>query len=643
VGSDAAGNIYSTGVFTGTADLDPGPDTLEVTAAGPCDAYVTKVDESGHLMWARAFGGAGSEYPLAITVDAAGTVYITGTYDAPTDLDPSEAVSNTAAYGSTDIFISKLAADGTFLWGQGIGGPGVDAAHSVAHDANGSVYIGGRFTGEVDFGHALPGMVLAAAGGATDADGFILKLDLNGTALWAKRIGNAADDHVSDVAVDADGNIAFTGTFASDDADLDPAPDAYALFSPEGATDAFVAQWDAEGNYRWAQQLGGPDADAGLAIAVCANGDPYITGTFSGTCAFDPSGNTPAVTAAGSTDVFVTKCAADGAYLWTRTIGGTNTDAVMDITCAPEGHVWLGGLFSGSIDLDPGAGQRMRTSNGANDLFVLCLDPWGNYAADQVTGALLDDRVNGMNVGADFVRATGTFHGRIDMDPGADSTWVKASDEVGSAFTFVLAQCVPTKGELVDTGCEAYVWNGVTYTTSGTYQQHFDNTYGCDSVAVLSLTIAGIDTTVTELGGVLQAVQDSAMYQWVDCGHGDMPIGGATDASFTPEVSGQYAVVITVGGCVMRSSCHLVLSTDIQEVQRPVVTLSPNPAQGPCVLRSDVPLGDVRLTDVEGRLLASWRTNGTTLTVDVSGFSPGTYLVQGVGATPWVQRLVLGR
>src|SRR5262245_18267156 len=69
---------------------------------------------------------------------------------------------------------------------------------------------------------------------------------------------------------------------------------------------------------------------------------------------------------------------------------------------------------------------------------------------------------------------------------------------------------------IVDSGCEAYVWNGEMYTESGIYKQHFPAISGCDSVVTLQLTIADIDTSVTQDGATLTVWQFGAMYQWVD-------------------------------------------------------------------------------------------------------------------------------
>ena len=40
---DRAGNIYTTGYFTGTADFDPGPATFNLTATGNHSAFVSQL------------------------------------------------------------------------------------------------------------------------------------------------------------------------------------------------------------------------------------------------------------------------------------------------------------------------------------------------------------------------------------------------------------------------------------------------------------------------------------------------------------------------------------------------------------------------------------------------------------------------
>jgi hypothetical protein len=53
--------------------------------------------------------------------------------------------------------------------------------------------------------------------------------------------------------------------------------------------------------------------------------------------------------------------------------------------------------------------------------------------------------------------------------------------------------CTPTSSTQTITACISYNWNGVTYTTSGTRTWRGTNAEGCDSVAILNLTVAKIN------------------------------------------------------------------------------------------------------------------------------------------------------
>ena len=59
VAVDSSGNIYTTGTFQGTVDFDPGAGTTNLTSIGGYDVFVSKLDSSGNLVWAKSFGHVG--------------------------------------------------------------------------------------------------------------------------------------------------------------------------------------------------------------------------------------------------------------------------------------------------------------------------------------------------------------------------------------------------------------------------------------------------------------------------------------------------------------------------------------------------------------------------------------------------------
>ncbi|MDZ7649157.1 MAG: hypothetical protein U5K54_19420 [Cytophagales bacterium] len=67
-------------------------------------------------------GGTGSETGVAIQLDFAGNVYTSGDFHETADFDPGTGTANLVSAGFNDAFISKLDANGNYLWAKGIGG-----------------------------------------------------------------------------------------------------------------------------------------------------------------------------------------------------------------------------------------------------------------------------------------------------------------------------------------------------------------------------------------------------------------------------------------------------------------------------------------------------------------------------------------
>ena len=83
---------------------------------------------------------------------------------------------------------------------------------------------------------------------------------------------------------------------------------------------------------------------------------------------------------------------------------------------------------------------------------------------------------------------------------------------------------------------------------------------GCDSLALTNLSFYDeINTEVTLIDITLTATAAGAEYQWLDCDNNFNPIEGETSQSFTPEVTGNYAVEITENViCSATSECYFV-------------------------------------------------------------------------------------
>lgn len=147
---DPTGNIYTTGFFEETVDFDPGTGVVSLTSEGDADIYVQKLDSDGNLLWAKQMGGPKNEVGNTVNTDADGNVYTSGSFQKTVDFDPGAGAVNLTSNGSTDMFIQKLDANGSFQWVKQMGGAGTEYLYSTAIDALGNIYSTGVFNNTIN-------------------------------------------------------------------------------------------------------------------------------------------------------------------------------------------------------------------------------------------------------------------------------------------------------------------------------------------------------------------------------------------------------------------------------------------------------------------------------------------------------------
>ncbi|MCS3799085.1 T9SS type A sorting domain-containing protein [Niastella sp. OAS944] len=419
---DAAGNVYTTGTFSGTADFDPGTGARLLTSKGFGDIYITKSDASGNLLWAKSVGGKAADFIRGIKVDAAGNVYLTGTFKDTVDFDPG--AGEHVMIGSTTplnyyIYILKLDADGNFVWAKSLTSSKSGFACAITVDGAGNVYTTGSFYEIMDFDPG-PGTYNLDAGTEYSQDIFILKLDASGNLAWAKNIGSSGGTNQGiGIAVDAVGNVYTTGYFTRT-ADFDPGTGIQNLYGASD-NDIFILKLNAAGDYVWAKKMGDNGVQRGGSIAVDASQNVYTTGYFEGTVNFDPGSGVHQLMSNGNADVYVSKLDAAGDYVWAVSVGSTGTDEGQSLALDNLNNVYLTGRFINDVDFDPGTGTHNLTSAaGSSDIFLLKLDASGAWQWAANLGSSGEDNGVAIAVTAnDNVYTTGSFEGTVDFDFGS--------------------------------------------------------------------------------------------------------------------------------------------------------------------------------------------------------------------------------
>jgi hypothetical protein len=169
--ADGEGNVFSTGFFSGSITF--GNQTLSATGGQyDFDAFLTKTNPQGELIWAKKAGSNGIDQGTTLFVNPTGEIFLGGFFTQTCYFGDLSAESS----GKSDVFATKYGADGTAEWVISAGGSENEYAYGVVNDASGSLYLTGVFGGTAGFGNTN----LQSAGGN---DIFVAKIPSTSSGL----------------------------------------------------------------------------------------------------------------------------------------------------------------------------------------------------------------------------------------------------------------------------------------------------------------------------------------------------------------------------------------------------------------------------------------------------------------------------
>lgn len=296
-----------------------------------------------------------------------------------------------------------------------------------------------------------------------------------------------------------------------------------------------------------------------------------------------------------------------------------------------------GGGINGNITLNDGNWHHIAVTYDnslATNKYKLyvdgSLDVEGNISTPTNTVALTN-MIIGRRINASF---GGFFNGTIDEVRVWDKALTPAEIQANKNIEFCTAPTNLKAYFKINTGTAEADNTAITSITSsagiftGTLNGFAMNGTASNLVAgSSSLAAVNIDSTVNISGSTLTVAQSGAAYEWIDCNNGNAPVG-VTTQSFTPAASGNYAVIVTMGGCTETSSCqNLTLGvSDVDNI--PELSLSPNPAANVLRLTAKVSIGKVEIMSFSGQKLMDFKPNSKEAEIDVSQLKAGTYLVK---------------
>jgi hypothetical protein len=332
------------------------------TNAGGNDAFVTKVSPGGTtILYSTYVGGSGSEDALGIALDASGNAYLTGSTTSP-----NFPLANPfqSAFSGYTAFVTKVSAAGNaLLYSTYLGGTGSQEGHAIAVDGADNAYVTGMTTAS-DFPTVNP----IQTGLSGNWHGFLTKFNATGSALiYSTYLGGNGLDQPTSIVIDSALNVYLTGGTSSTNfptvAPIQP--------SNGGGEDAFLSKINAAGSALiYSTYLGGSGNELATGIALDASGGVYLSGLTTSTNFPTMHPFQPAY--AGNTDAFVTKVNnAGSALVYSTYLGGSGTETLYfpdTIAVDTSGNAYVSGVTF-STDF-PTANPIQAANAGNGDAFV---------------------------------------------------------------------------------------------------------------------------------------------------------------------------------------------------------------------------------------------------------------------------------
>ena len=384
VGWDGLGHfdtIATTGTFAGSITLGAGTpnETTLFSESGSVDMFVARYDPDGNFRWARAAGGSGLDEGLGVAITRDGEATVTGKFHGTATFGAGQLNETVlVSAGNADIFIARYDRDGNLRWARRAGGASpafIDsgaAVVAVPHPAD--VVIAGTFGGAATFGLGETNETTLTSQGASH-DGFVARYAIDGTLVWARRLGGVGDDAVSTVALAPDNSLRIGGHFQvpADFGGLE-------IIQGDGSVDAFVARLELHGAVIWVQGIEGPNSQMSRDVSVAPDGSTTVSGFFTSTAGVGVGTPQEIILAsAGDADVFVAQYDSSGQPAWARSIGGSGFDAGHGTAHVSDGSVIVAGSFQDSMTLGVGPKETALTSAGREDIFLASFSVDGGF------------------------------------------------------------------------------------------------------------------------------------------------------------------------------------------------------------------------------------------------------------------------
>ena len=326
-------------------------------------AYYSTVQGDMKVNWATQIGGSGNEIGLGITVDNSGYIYNVGTYNSNPNLfyNADRTLSNITLdlSGSTNSYVSKYDSSGMLVWAAKIQRGSVSVnANNVATDSENNIYVcGGYSNASINFynsDNTYSNIFLDNSGGT---DVFVVKYNSIGFVQWALRIAGTLNEYSTVIKTDKNNNVYILGHSNSTALNIyDFSKNLqFILSNPSGSTMRFIAKFDKNGSFLWANKILGIAAVNIFTYLTVDNSNNLIlsgvTTSSDVLTAYDAAGTTTlpdlSFGGVGTISMYIYKFNSAGTPLWRSSITNIYTsNQLLSSTTDNYNNIYIISLYT---------------------------------------------------------------------------------------------------------------------------------------------------------------------------------------------------------------------------------------------------------------------------------------------------------
>lgn len=285
---------YVIGSFSGTNLFGE-----SVESKGGSDIFLASLDKDGSSpFWVSTFGTSSDDSGISVSRDTLGYLNILTSIGQGHVVFPDSDIDWDNDTGADDTMIMSYDINGEWYFVSFIGaGENIDGT-DIESTEQGSFYVTGSFNGLATF----VGSDIELETPVNVLNGYVVKYDLQGDAIWARKFGNNNSEGLK-VTTDSDENVYVLGSFNESIVFASETENPVQL-TTTAENDLFIAKYDSAGTFLWVKQISGSGSKS---LDRIANenftyrtvpidfyysdedgGNLYVFGDFSGELNVDP-------------------------------------------------------------------------------------------------------------------------------------------------------------------------------------------------------------------------------------------------------------------------------------------------------------------------------------------------------------------